>query len=184
MLPVVDIAGSPSYWDCRLIRSSRLFVEWSMIIMIWLKLMPCESATGRKGNWLCDSQLCRYLSLCFAIIAKNVLEVKLQGAVTRRQVGRQDRELKQDVEFHYSRIGHVLAVYILGSRWLFAYFLGQDSCGQCWREDGITSTFSIFWLVQTSQESFCPYLFVGTVRRIHRSSTNELAKPASEHQSQ
>ena len=59
------------------------------------------NASARNGKPLLYSIPCSYLSLCFAVIAKNICEVKLQRSVVRRQAGRPDRELKQEVEVHH-----------------------------------------------------------------------------------
>ena len=42
--------------------------------------------------------LCSYISLCFAVVAKNVLDVKLQKKHVRKQAGRKARETKVEVE--------------------------------------------------------------------------------------
>ena len=71
--------------------------------MMLLKLMCSVNASARNGKSLLYSIPCSYLSLCFAVIAKNICEVKLQRSVVRRQAGRPDRELKQEVEVHHYR---------------------------------------------------------------------------------
>ena len=48
--------------------------------------------------------LSSYISLCFAVVAKTILEVKLQKKVTRKQAGRKARDTIVDVE--------VFSVYI------------------------------------------------------------------------
>lgn len=40
----------------------------------------------------------RYLSLCFALVAKEIQQLELQRTVTRRQAGRKDREVVLDVD--------------------------------------------------------------------------------------
>ena len=42
--------------------------------------------------------LSSYISLCFAVVAKPILEVKLQKNVTREQAGRKARDMIVDVE--------------------------------------------------------------------------------------
>ena len=72
--------------------------------------MCSVNASARNGKSLLYSIPCSYLSMCFAVIAKNICEVKLQRSVVRRQAGRPDRELKQEVEVHHYRWSELLNV--------------------------------------------------------------------------
>ena len=59
--------------------------------------MNYANASGKNGCLISALLLFRYLSLCFALVAKEILQLKLQRTVTRRQAGRKDREVVLDV---------------------------------------------------------------------------------------
>ena len=74
-----------------------------MTTTILSKQMPSVSVSASSGRSLSSYNPCRYLSLCFAMVAKKMLDVKLQRTVIKRQAGRPPREMKENVEvLHYS----------------------------------------------------------------------------------
>ena len=74
-----------------------------MTTTILSKQMPSVSVSASRGRSLSSYNPCRYLSLCFAMVAKKMLDVKLQRTIVKRQAGRAPREMKENVEvLHYS----------------------------------------------------------------------------------